>query len=68
MKNLTILKSVLPGIVVLFLLETAPAATHPGFLLNAGEIEQIKQRMPEVFETFMSYYEKTRTGQRDLYF
>ena len=34
----------------------------------AREIEQIRARMPGVFEQFMSYYDKTRTGQRDLYF
>ncbi len=32
------------------------------------EIAQIKQQMPDVFDTFMGYYEKTRTGERDLYF
>jgi 2-iminoacetate synthase len=32
------------------------------------EIEQVKQRMPEVFECFMNYYEKTKAGDRDLYF
>lgn len=34
----------------------------------AQEIEQVRQRMPEVFGQFMSYYEKTRSGDRDLYF
>jgi len=34
----------------------------------AKEIEQIRLRMPEVFEAFLSYYEKTRAGDRDLYF
>jgi hypothetical protein len=24
--------------------------------------------MPEVFECFMNYYEKTKAGDRDLYF
>ncbi len=32
------------------------------------EIEQVRQRMPEVFDSFMDYYEKTRAGNRDLYF
>ncbi len=34
----------------------------------AREIEQIKRKMPEIFEQFMRYYEKTRAGDRDLYF
>ncbi|MBN1360871.1 MAG: [FeFe] hydrogenase H-cluster radical SAM maturase HydG [Sedimentisphaerales bacterium] len=34
----------------------------------AQEIEQIRTRMPEVFEQFMRYYEKTKAGNRDLYF
>ncbi len=34
----------------------------------AQEIEQVRQRMPEVFEQFMNFYEKTRSGDRDLYF
>ena len=34
----------------------------------AAEIEQIKQRLPEFFEQFVSFYEKTKSGQRDLYF
>jgi 2-iminoacetate synthase len=34
----------------------------------AKEIEQVKEKMPEVYEQFMSYYEKTKTGNRDLYF
>ena len=34
----------------------------------AREIEQVREKMPDIFDTFMSYYEKTKTGQRDLYF
>jgi len=46
----------------------SPETLAVGEKVIAQEIEQVRQRMPEVFETFMSYYEKTRTGQRDLYF
>ena len=34
----------------------------------AREIEQIRTKLPEVFDQFMRYYEKTRAGNRDLYF
>ncbi|MCU0917691.1 MAG: [FeFe] hydrogenase H-cluster radical SAM maturase HydG, partial [Planctomycetes bacterium] len=46
----------------------SPATIAAGEKVIAKEIAQIKARMPEVFEAFMSYYEKTRTGERDLYF
>lgn len=39
-----------------------------GEKIIAKEIEQVKVRMPEIYEQFMSYYEKTKTGNRDLYF
>ncbi len=39
-----------------------------GEKIIAEEIEQVRVRMPEVYEQFMSYYEKTKTGKRDLYF
>ncbi len=34
----------------------------------AREIEQVKEKMPGVYEQFMDYYEKTKAGNRDLYF
>ena len=46
----------------------SPETITVGEKVIAEEIEQIRARMPGVFEQFMSYYEKTRTGQRDLYF
>jgi len=46
----------------------SPETIAAGEKVIAKEIEQIKHRMPGVFETFMSYYEKTGAGQRDLYF
>lgn len=46
----------------------SPETIVAGEKVIAKEIEQVKQKMPEVFETFMNYYEKTRTGERDLYF
>jgi len=46
----------------------SPATIAAGEKVIANEIAQIQARMPEVFEAFLSYYEKTRTGERDLYF
>ena len=46
----------------------SPETIAAGEKVIAKEIAQIRTKMPEVFETFMSYYEKTRTGERDLYF
>jgi 2-iminoacetate synthase len=46
----------------------SPETMAAGEKVIAKEIEQIQQKMPEVFATFISYYEKTRTGDRDLYF
>ena len=34
----------------------------------AQEIEQVKKKMPGVYEQFLGYYEKTKAGNRDLYF
>jgi len=34
----------------------------------AQEIEQVREKMPEIFDQFMRYYEKTQAGDRDLYF
>jgi 2-iminoacetate synthase len=45
-----------------------PETGAAGEKVLAREIDQIKQQRPEIFELFMSYYEKTRAGQRDLYF
>ena len=44
------------------------ATIAAGEKVIAKEIEQVRQRMPEVFDSFMDYYEKTRAGNRDLYF
>jgi len=46
----------------------SPATMAAGERVIAKEIAQVKQQMPEIFDTFLSYYEKTRTGERDLYF
>ncbi|MDG5815306.1 [FeFe] hydrogenase H-cluster radical SAM maturase HydG [Chitinispirillales bacterium ANBcel5] len=32
------------------------------------EIEEIREKMPAIFDDFMNYYTKTAEGQRDLYF
>jgi 2-iminoacetate synthase len=34
----------------------------------AREIEQIRSRLPEIYEPFLRCYEKTKAGNRDLYF
>lgn len=34
----------------------------------AQEIEQVRMKQPEIFEQFMQYYDKTKAGNRDLYF
>jgi 2-iminoacetate synthase len=34
----------------------------------AKEIEEIREKNPKVFDAFMENYERTRTGERDLYF
>jgi len=39
-----------------------------GEKLIAEEIEQVKRKMPEIYEQFSGSYEKTRAGCRDLYF
>ena len=46
----------------------SPRTIAVGEQVIAREIEQVRKQMPEVFELFMSYYEKTQTGRRDLYF
>ncbi len=46
----------------------SPETMAAGEKVITKEIEQIRQRMPEIFDAFMGYYEKTRTGRRDLYF
>ena len=46
----------------------SPETIAVGEKIIAEEIEQVRNRMPDVYEQFMGYYEKTRTGQRDLYF
>jgi 2-iminoacetate synthase len=39
-----------------------------GEKLIAKEIEEIKIRMPDMFNTFEKFYAKTSAGERDLYF
>lgn len=46
----------------------SPETIAAGEKVIAREIEQVKEQQPGVFEQFMSYYDKTRTGARDLYF
>jgi 2-iminoacetate synthase len=46
----------------------SPATVTAGEKVIAREIAQIQERMPEVYEVFLNCYEKTRRGERDLYF
>jgi len=39
-----------------------------GEKIIAEEIEQVRRKMPEIYEQFLGYYEQTRAGDRDLYF
>ena len=39
-----------------------------GEKLIATEMAQIKEKMPEFYEQFVSFYQKTEAGDRDLYF
>jgi len=45
-----------------------PETIAVGEKLIAAEMAQIKERMPEFYEQFVSFYEKTEAGDRDLYF
>lgn len=46
----------------------SPETIAVGEKVLAQEIEQVKAKMPEIFDQFMRYYEKTQAGDRDLYF
>jgi 2-iminoacetate synthase len=45
-----------------------PETMAAGEKLIAREMAQIKERLPEFFEQFVSVYRKTEAGDRDLYF
>ncbi|MDI6448688.1 [FeFe] hydrogenase H-cluster radical SAM maturase HydG [Anaerobaca lacustris] len=46
----------------------SPETIAVGEKVIAQEIEQVREKMPEIFDQFMRYYEKTQAGDRDLYF
>ncbi len=46
----------------------SPETITAGEKVIAQEIAQVKKKMPEVFDQFMRFYEKTQAGDRDLYF
>ena len=46
----------------------SPETIVAGEKVIAQEIEQVREKMPEIFDQFMRYYEKTQAGDRDLYF
>jgi 2-iminoacetate synthase len=39
-----------------------------GEALVEKEIDEIRERLPGVYEAFMKYYRRTAAGERDLYF
>jgi len=41
---------------------------YVGERVIAKEIEEIRAKLPDMFNAFMKYYERTRSGERDLYF
>jgi len=45
-----------------------PETTAAGEKLIAREMAQIKERMPDFYEQFVSAYRQTEAGDRDLYF
>jgi 2-iminoacetate synthase len=46
----------------------SPETIAIGESLIAKEIQEIKEKMPSVYPQLMSFYEKTKAGQRDMYF
>jgi 2-iminoacetate synthase len=46
----------------------SPETKAAGENIIIKEIEEIRQKMPNVYESFMSQYAKTSNGERDLYF
>ena len=45
-----------------------PETMATGEKLIAREIQEIKEQMPAAYDAFLKMYEKTQTGQRDMYF
>jgi 2-iminoacetate synthase len=46
----------------------SPETIAIGEKIIAKEIQEIKEKMPSVYPQLMSFYEKTKAGQRDIYF
>jgi len=46
----------------------SPQTKAVGEKVIAQEVELIRQTLPDVYEHFMTYYQKTRDGERDLFF
>ncbi len=46
----------------------SPETKLAGEKVIAQEIELIRQTLPDVYEHFMTYYQKTQGGERDLFF
>ena len=46
----------------------SPETKAVGEKVIAQEIERIRQTLPQAYETFMTMYQKTKDGTRDLFF
>lgn len=46
----------------------SPETKNVGEVVIAKEIEEVKEKNPEMFDLFMKYYEMVKQGHRDLYF
>jgi len=46
----------------------SPETKAIGETVVKKEIEELREKLPKVFDTFMDYYNRTAGGERDLYF
>jgi 2-iminoacetate synthase len=46
----------------------SPQTKAAGEKVIAAEIEEVKDKMPKVYNQFMEYYKRIKDGERDLYF
>jgi len=46
----------------------SPETVTVGEKVIAAEMQEIKEKMPSVYPQLISFYEKTKAGQRDMYF
>jgi len=46
----------------------SPETKEKGERIIKKEIEEIREKLPDIFPKFMEYYKKIESGKRDLYF